>query len=173
MTGVLEAFWNDIKTLLRGIASTSTAVNTFDSLYGEEIGGGNSYAEYAVPVAERAGTLAAGDDGEWVSGLMSVGSKMVVGTHNTRPGQKRLPFLREGDITGNLLTAAAVAKFDPVFAIWSEAHILGAPVATGSLFPEIGGTRIAGVPTVWQDVVGRLTNTDITSQVSRKKGRGA
>lgn len=173
MTGVLEAYWNDIKALIRGLASSSLVVNSFDSLYGEEIGGGGSYAEYAVPTAERAGTLAAGDDGEWVSGIMGAGAKLVVGTHATRPGQKRLPFVREGDIVGNAFTSTAVAKFDAVFPIWSAARGLGAPVATGVLTPVIGGTRVGGVPTVWQEIVGHLTNTDITSQVSRKKGRGA
>lgn len=173
MAEVLEAYWNDVKAALRALTSTAVAVGTWDSILGEEIGGGGSYAEYAIPTAERPGTRGVGNDGEWVTGVLAVGARLVVGTHATRPGQKRLPFLREGDITGDQLLSTAITLFQPAMQKFSQNITLGAPVALGVLTPVVGGTVVGGYPTVFQVVTGLLMNTNVTSQVSRKAGHGA
>jgi len=173
LTGMLEAYWNDIKALWRGLSSTSSAVGTTDSLYAAELDGTGQYAEYAIPSGERVGTRGAGNDGEWLASFNAVRCRLVVGSTVTRPGQKRLPWLRESDVEGNSLVAAAVTAYDPVFAIWSTARTLGAPVATGVLNPAVGGSAVLGVPTVFQDVTGKVTNGEVGTQTSRRKGRGA
>jgi hypothetical protein len=38
--------------------------------------------------------------------------------------------------------------------------------------PVIGGTVVDGDPTIWQDVVGKVTSAFVSSQVSRKRGHG-
>jgi len=172
--GVLEAYWNDIKTAMRALTSTSSAVGTFDSILGEEIGGGLSFAEFSIPSGERVGTRAAGDDGEWVSGIMALGMRQTVATRFTRPGQKRFPWLRESDITGNELTTATITLYTPAVEKWALPITLGAPVATGVMTPMIVHEPTVAAPVrATQNVTGYVINTDVTSQVSRKKGRGA
>lgn len=169
---VAEAYWNDVKTLWRSLFSTASTVGTQDALFVREIGGLQQYAEYPIPAAERVGTRAAGDDGEWVAPFMAAGVKLVVGSSVTRPGQKRITALREGDITGNSLVAAHQATVNSVAAIFSTPRILGAPVATGVLEPVVGGAIVDGDPTVWNDITGHVVNSFLTSQVSRKIGHG-
>lgn len=170
---VAEAYWNDVKTLWRSLFSTASTVSTQDALFVREIGNGLQYAEYAIPSGERVGTRAAGDDGEWVAPFMAAGVKLTVGSSVTRPGQKRISSMREGDIVGNSLISAHQTLVDNVAVIFSDPRTLGAPVALGVLQPVIGGTLIDGDPTVWQNVTGQVVNAFITSQVSRKIGHGS
>ena len=169
---VAEAYWNDVKALWRSLFSTASTVATQDALFVREVGGLQQYAEYPIPTAERVGTRAAGDDGEWVAPFMAAGVKLVVGSSVTRPGQKRISSMREGDITGNALITAHQTLVDNVADIFSTIRNLGAPVATGVLIPVVGGTEIDGDPTVWNEITGHVVNQFITSQVSRKIGHG-
>lgn len=174
MIQVLEAYWNNIKGAFRALASTSAAVNTFDSLLGIEHGLGNQMAEYPIPPAERVGTRAAGDDGEWLSSFTAVGCRLTVATRSTRPGQKRLPFLRESDVTGNTLVPSIITLMDPAFQKFGDDVLLGAPVATGVLLPLVVHEPTVAAPAYAQQLVtGYTINPDVTTQVSRKKGRGA
>lgn len=171
--GVLEAYWNDIKTVFRSIFSTSEDVSTIDSILGDEVGGGLGFAEFSIPPDERVGTRPAADDGQWLNSFSAIGARLTVGSRVTRPGQKRFPSLREGDVIGNSLTPAIVDIYDPVFDIFAEQRVLGAPVATGVMQPEVGKSVPTGFPSVFQDVTGKVVNTNVTTQVSRKIGRGA
>lgn len=173
VSGVLEAYWNDIKTAVRAVFSSSSAVNTLDSVLGDEVGGLGGFAEFAIPPAERVGTRAAGDDGEWLNSFTAVGCRLSVGTRATRPGQKRFPALREGDVVGNSFAGSLLLLYDPLFLKYSSPITLGAPVATGVMIPEVGKSVPSGFPSVFQDVTGHTINPDVTSQTSRKKGRGA
>src|SRR5205085_1995801 len=56
---------------------------------------------------------------------------------------------------------------------FAEFSTLGAPVATGVMQPEVGKSVASGFPSVFQDVTGKVVNSNVTSQVSRKIGRGA
>lgn len=170
--GVLEAYWNDIKTAVRSVFSTSEDVSTIDSILGDEVGGGLGFAEFSIPPDERVGTRPAGADGLWLNSFSAIGGRLTVGSRLTRPGQKRFPMLREGDVSSNAVTPAIIDVYDPVFAKFSDLITLGAPVATGVMQPEIGKSVPSGFPTVFQDVTGRVINTNVTSQVSRKVGRG-
>lgn len=172
MTGVLTAVWDNVKTAFRALGSTSLSVSSWDSLLGEELGGGGSFAEFPVPPAEQVGTRAGLTATSAMPSFVAVGCRQVVGTRVTRPGQKRLPFVADSDVEDNLLVAGSQAIWQAAFDKFCTPMILGAPVATGVLNPEVGGTLVAHVPTVWQDVLGSLLDQDITSQVSRKKGRG-
>lgn len=169
---VLEAYWNDIKTVWRALHSTSAAVGTTDELFGRELDGAGGYATYAIPTGERVGTRSAGDDGEWVAPFVDGGIRLTVGTNVTRPGQKRIPFVREADMIGNEFDSAYLTLLDNLAPKFSNFIVLGAPVAAGVLQPVVGGTIVDGIPTIFQDVVGHVVNGDLTSQVSRKKGRG-
>lgn len=167
-----EAYWNNIKAAWRGLMSNSLAVNATDTIYVQEIGGGLAYGEFAVPTGERVGTRAAGDDGEWLPGYMDSAVRLSVGTSVTRPGQKRFPFVRKGDVNGNTLGATYLGLVDTAKAIFVTDRILGAPVATGVMTPVIVRTASLLTSPVFQPVTGSVTSGNASSQVSRKLGHG-
>lgn len=174
MEQVLEALWNDYKVRFRAVVSTAASAMTLDSLLGTEVGGGLLFAEFPIPLAERTGTRAVGDDGLWLTGIVAAGARQTVASRLTRPGQKRFPFLRRDDVTGNQLSAAVFALYTPLFTAFSSPSALGAPVVGGVLQPVIvhePGVRdpIRHV----QDVTGFVQNPNVTSQVSRKLGHGS
>lgn len=176
MAGVAEAYWNNIKDRYRAIVPTEAGA-VFTSILGTEFNGSEGYGEFAIPAGERAGTRVSGE-GELVTGTLAVGVRLTVATRLTRPGQKRVPFLKEGDIYQNELDAGIIALMETLSEIWSTDLVLGAPVALGTLSPVVvtfnsAPLVVEDTPQEWQAVVGALVNHDITSQVSRKKGRGS
>ena len=173
MDQVLEGLWNDYKARFRALGSTSTVVNTFDSLLGQQVGGALQFAEFAIPTAEKAGTRAAGDDGEWLNSFSAVGVRQTVGTRATRPGQKRFPFLREGDVVGNAIVAGSLVAFNALGGAFSQVSVLGAPALGMALQPQVVHEPGLRDPVrKVQPVIGWVTNGNVTSQVSRKLGRG-
>lgn len=171
--GVGEAYWNDVKDLYRAIAPALLPDCSFESVLVYEYNGGDAYGEYAVPTLERVG-LRDTTNKPRVTGTLAGGVRLTVATRATRPGQKRVPFLLEEDIDNNDLGAAYLALLENLAAIWDTPRVLGAPVALGVLAPVIVSlTGTPPMPTAYQEVIGHLVNRDITSQVSRKKGRGA
>lgn len=170
---VLEAYWNDIKSVWRAMIVTSPTFKFIELLGAEESPTGG-FGSYSVPLAEQQGTRAAGSLGNFLPSFNAAGVKLTVAARTTRPGQKRLPGLMEGDNDNGTLEAPFIALADAVAAKYSTPIILGAPVATGALIPIVA--RLAGVPptvTAAQDVTGHVVNQYITSQVSRKIGHGS
>lgn len=172
MTAVCEAYWNTIKNDIRPIAPNNLATASFDSILGYEYDGGLGYAEYPVPTGERAGTRGPGAPEDAVSGALDVGARLTVGTRMTRPGHKRIPFLFQIDVEGNAVAAPFLALAEPVFKIWSEPVNLLAPLLLGVLNPMVVSLDSFGVVSASQPVTGQVINPDLTTQVSRKKGRG-
>ena len=172
MSGVLEAYWNDIKTVWRNLIVTSPEFQ-FTELLGAEENPSGAFGSYAVPVLERQGTRAAGALGNFMPGFNSAGVKLNVATRVTRPCQKRLPGLMEGDNANGLLEAPYIALANLVAAKYSAPVVLGVPVATGVLEPIICHLDpVTGLPIASQPVIGHSINQFITSQVSRKIGHG-
>jgi hypothetical protein len=173
MVGVLEAYWNDIKTAWRALIIES-ALFTFDSLLGEEVGGGASFAEYAVPTEESMGTRAQGTLGSFLPSFMACPVRLTVGTRLTRPGQKRLPGLSDGDVDQNTVLSAYRTLAEDVAVKYGEFITLGAPVALGVLHPRV--VSLSGSPpqvVSSQRVTGYLVGVNPTTQNSRKLGRGS
>lgn len=173
MIQVLEAYWGEIQPLLAPLMPSNGALGRFVSLLGEEIGTGNQFAEFPIPPAEQVGTRSGLTDDNIPASFNAWGFRQTVGTRTTRPGQKRFPWFAETDIEGNELEADFFALAEPLAEHFSEIVTLDVPVLTGVLTPVVGGTVVGGEPTVWQDITGYVLNPDVTSQVSRKKGRGA
>ena len=101
-----------------------------------------------------------------------MGVRLAVGTRLTRPGQKRLGFLTQSDAIGNDLQAdyntAAVALMD----VMSADMVLGAPAVGVVLRPYVVGLNADGTIRTSQAVIGYSINQKVTSQVSRRFGRG-
>jgi hypothetical protein len=173
MIQVLEAYWNDLQPTLAPLMPSASTIGTFNSLLGEEIGGGAQFAEYPIPPLEQVGTRAALNSANISASFLALGIRLTVGTRVTRPGQKRFPWLGETDIALNAIDPTIITLYQPLAEHFSGPRVLGAPVALGALQPVVGGTEVSGVPTVWQDVTGYVINPNATSQVSRKVGRGS
>lgn len=172
-SGVGEAWWNDVKAAWRGVCGAGYG-NVFDSVFVREIGGGLAYGEYAIPAGERAGTRASGALGDGMPSYVAVGCKLTVGTGVTRPGQMRIPFLADADTLGNDVASGFLTLCQTLAAKYSSTITLGAPVATGTLTPNVLRYSKTVPPTVIasQDIGGYLLNSRVTSQVSRRSGRG-
>jgi hypothetical protein len=172
-TAVAEAWWNDVKTVWRALIVNSIHFDFRTVFVREDIKVGE-YGEYGIPVAEQKGTRPTGTLGDFLPPANAMGVRLTVGSGLTRPGQKRLPGIMEGDTTGRAFSAAFVTLAEDVAAKYSGNIILGAPVATGTLDPEIVRRNAAtGAVETRQDITGFLINTVPTTQVSRREGNGS
>lgn len=167
-----QAWWNDVKADIRALAPADGTVARFNSVICRNLVTDGELGEYAIPDDERTGTRDLSGLGNWVPAFNAGGIRLTVGNTSTRPGQKRFPFLNDTDTEANVLGSVYFDLLETVAAHIDSPLTLGAPVALGVLQPVVGGTVVAGFPTVYQDVVGHVTNPNVTSQISRKKGRG-
>lgn len=172
--GVGEAFWNDVKTVWRAMTPLAGA-SVFKSVLVEELGGGSSFGEYAIPVGEQSGTRSTAGLTQEAPSFVNVGVRFTVGTRITRPGQMRVPFLWESDMDGQAVNSTFLTLVTALATKLAAPSTLGAPVATGVLTPQV--VRFAAGSGVviedQQDVVGFVVNTNLTSQNTRKIGRGS
>jgi hypothetical protein len=169
---VANAWWNDMSPFIRALALPDLTEARFESVICRNLVAGGELGEYAIPSGEQAGTRDTGTGGT-LPPFVNSGIRLSVGNTTTRPGQKRFPFLLEGDVTGNALVGDILDILDTLGSAYDTPRTLGSPVALGVLQPVIGGTFVDGFPTVFQDVVGHVVNPYATSQVSRKQGHGS
>lgn len=169
---VAEAWWNDVKAVHRAIAWNVGAVNLFTSVFCRNLVDGGEYGEFAIPADEQVGLRDEAVPAELIPAFNAGGIRFTVGNTSTRPGQKRYPFLSNIDVLNNQLTATYLGLLEDIGAHMDQPLTLGSPVVAGVLQPVVGGTVVAGFPTVYQDIIGHITNPYATSQVSRKRGRG-
>jgi len=171
--GVGEAYWNHVKAAWRALP-VSNQTNVFQSVLVEEIGGGQAFGEYAVPAGEKGGTRAAGTLGDVLPSFVNAGVRYTVATRVTRPGQMRVPFLYDGDTDSQQISAAFTTLVNALADLYDTDMVLGAPVATGVLRMNVVkfSNTVPATVVAQQDVVGHVTNGSVTSQVSRKVGRG-
>jgi hypothetical protein len=173
LLGVAEAYWNDIKTTWRA-CHVANIDDVTTSVFISEPGVAGQYAEFAVPSGEQQGTRSGPTEPQALPPYVAAGVRLTVGSRVTRPGQKRFWGLKESDQSNGLLTAALAALITSLAPKFAGGITLGAPVATGVLWAEI--VRVAGVPqvvTARQDVTGFIVAGNVTTQNSRKFGRGA
>lgn len=169
---VAEAWWNDVKGVLRAMTSTDVLAGRFTSVICRNLVDGGELGEFAVPLGEQAGVRGAFEPARYTPAFTSGGIRLTVGNTSTRPGQKRFPWVVDSDVDGNTLGSLYLALLEAVGAHIDQPLTLGSPVVAGVLQPIVGGTVVDGFPTVYQDIIGHVTNSYATSQVSRKKGRG-
>lgn len=170
---VAEAYWNDVKTLWRNIVPSSAGM-TFESVFVSEPGDSGAYGEFSVPIGEKDGTRSAGVGGQGLQPYAAVGMRLTVANRSTRPGQKRFIGLTEGDNVNGILGADMIAAVEALSVKFDGTITLGSPVATGVLDPIVCRVnRETGEITASQLVTGHVINSNITTQNSRKYGRGS
>jgi len=167
-----EGWWNHYKDAWRDLAPGNVANAQFLAVAVREVGGSLSYGEYAIPTGEQEGTRTSGE-GSMLPSYVAVGCRLTVNSSVTRPGQVRFPFLLDSDQDGNNVDAAFLTLCDPLASLYSEHNILGSPVATGEIIPQVVSFGIDNnTVDANQEVVGYVLNPFVTSQVSRRKGHG-
>lgn len=174
MPEILAAYWENVKDAWHAIMFDSLAFNSINSILGVAVGGDEEYAEFPIPLDERVGDKASGTYGTPLPGTLAGAVRLTVGTRETRPGQKRAPFIGEAQIAGNDLDPTYLTQLADWGDTFSQSLTLGAPAATAILIPVI--THFEGDPialTAWQDVTGKIVSPYASSQVSRKRGHGS
>lgn len=167
--GVGEAYWNDIKSLWRATMAITPQLTT-TSIKVSEPGPTGAFGEFAIPPGEQQGSRAIASN--LIPSFNGGGIRLTVATRATRPGQKRIVGATELDITEQSWEAGYLTLLNNVAPIFADTRVLGAPVATGTLAPIIVSLDAIGNVTASQPVTGFVTNPYVTSQVSRKRGRG-
>ena len=168
-----EAWWHHVKTGLRGIVTTNIG-GCYRSVEVRELNNpAGELGSYGIPSGEWAGTRSPGTEAGILMPFAAVGVRLDVGTRVTRPGQKRFAGLVEGDQNGGLIQAGVQTAVEAAMDTMVAVMILGAPAATLTLRPVVCRKNAAGVVTAHQNIEGYTINPNVTSQNTRKFGRGA
>lgn len=166
-----EAWWNHVKAAYRAICPTiaspfrAVTAREMDSPTGD-------YGEYSIPSSEWQGTRSPAG-AEWLPSFNAVGVRLTVGTRVTRPGQKRFAYLMEGDSDGTYAQPSIITPINTLMSLMTGLLILGGPVGVGDLDPVVvRRDPTTGLPTANQPITGFVVDPTITTQVSRRVGRG-
>lgn len=167
-----EGWWNHVKTAYRSIVAASYGAilnSVFVSEMGNPLG---EYGEWTIPVAEQTGTRTAPADPDPMPVFNAAGIRLAVGTRVTRPGQKRIPFLTQSDANSQVLSSAYTTLLNTFMGTMVANMTLGSPAAGVVLIPSVVGLNADGTVRAHQAITGFSVNPNITSQVSRRVGRG-
>lgn len=169
---VSESWWNHVKGVWRALVVGGAGMQ-FLSVTTQDLSEPTGlYGSFAVPTGERQGTRTAPPQAELTPSFAAVGVRLTVGTRATRPGQKRLAGLVEEDLFGQAVHSGIISLVNAWADVVTEDMILGAPSALVTLRPVVVRRDVAGAPVTHQPVTGYLVNPFVTTQVSRKVGRG-
>lgn len=167
-----EAWWNHVKSTYRALAQ-SGAGRSFDSVIIRELNNPTGdLAEYSISSAEGVGTRAAGSLGPYLPTFSACGVRLTVASRATRPGQKRVPFMTEGDVAGDPIDSGFITLVNNLMNVLTVPLVLGAPAIGTVLNPIVCRKDATGYVTASQAVTGYVVNPYATSQISRKFGRG-
>lgn len=168
-----EAWWGHVKATYRSVATTY-----YDGLFRQvqvrELNNpAGAFGTYAVPLAEQGGTRSPGASPQGLPPFCAVGVRLNVGTRVTRGGAKRLMGLMEADQDNGVLVAGVVSAAQAWADFMIQGMTLGAPAATMTLLPIVCRKDATGVVTAHQSIQSAGVNLNVTSQNTRKYGRGA
>lgn len=169
---ISESWWNHVKGVWRALVVGGAGMQFLSVTARDLTDPTGLYGSFAVPSGERQGTRAAPPQAELTPSFAAVGVRLTVGTRTTRPGQKRLAGLAEEDLFGQAVHSGILSLVNAWAAVVTEDMILGAPSALVTLRPVVVRRDVTGTPVAHQPVTGYLVNPFVTTQVSRKVGRG-
>lgn len=168
-----EAWWNDIKATYRAVIAVGFGDAAISVRLRELNNPTGDYAEYDIPAGERVGTRANPAQAEGLPAFCAAATRLVVGSRATRPGQKRMAFLMEGDNSSGTLQASYKTPLQTFMAHMAFGMVLGAPAALVDLQSIVVKKDTAGNVIAWQPITGYIVNNSISTQNTRKIGRGA
>lgn len=172
VVALCEAYWTHIRSDLRATlpAYPDVAIN---SIYAEEMTSGGGYAEYAIPLSESTGTRPTETLGGLLPPFIAASVRLAVSSRVTRPGQKRFVGLCEVDNAGGVMAPGIRGQYNLLAQYFVQTLTLPAPMAFTTLTPMI--VRLnpeTGAVVASQPVVSAYVNPNISTQNSRKYGRG-
>lgn len=168
-----EGWWNHVKADYRAMCWTGYG-SPFRAVRILELNNpSGDYATFDVPTAEQPGTRVVAGSPEMSPPFCAAGIQLTVGSRVTRPGQKRFPFLLENDMANGALTVVFTPLANALATTIVTSMVLGAPAALVDLLPIVTRKDASGAVIAHQPVGGYLLNPNVTTQNSRKFGRGA
>lgn len=171
---IAEAWWNHVKATYSALAITGLSPAPFQSVRIRELNNPvGAYAEFSIPTAEQSGTRTPPSQPQLLPPFTAAAVRLAVGTRATRPGQKRFPFLTEEDNASGNLQSAFNALVVALMNNMDSVITLGAPAATATLTPIIVSKDDAGNVTASQPWTTYVISPYVSSQNTRKIGRGA
>ena len=170
---LLEAYWNNIKVNYRAVFCNNVG-NLFLTLKGRELNNVvGDFAEYDIPLAEQTGTRAPLSPTDQFPLFVTAGVRLVVGTRMTRPGQKRFSPIQETDAINGVMSSVLKTPLNTLMTQMTNVMTMGAPALTVDMHPIVCRKDTSGFVTASQPPTGFLINNNLTSQNTRKYGRGA
>jgi len=167
-----EAWWNHIKAEIRATVVNSSGA-FFKSVRVLELNNPEGdYGEWNIPSGESAGTRTPPAQSEALPPYCAAAMRLLVTSRATRPGQKRFGLLVEGDQTGGVLNGTMIGLYNTLGAKLSGIFVLGAPAVGTSMEPIVCRKDASGVVSAHQDISGWLVNPNVSTQNTRKFGRG-
>jgi len=167
-----EAWWNHVKATYRASMSLGLG-NIFSRVACRSLMSPVGDAgEYAIAGAEKVGTRST-PSGDWAPQFLACGAKLVVGSRLTRPGAKRFFGMYEADFAANSVNVTFQNLCASIMNNMLPNFILGAPAATVQLNPVVVRLASNGTASVWQQWNSYTINPSVTTQNTRKVGRGA
>jgi len=167
-----EAWWNHVKSTYRALAVSSQG-GAFNSVLVKSITHlDGEYGEFPVPTAERVGTRTPPTNGQLLPSSNAAAVRLSVASRVTRPGQKRFTFLVEDDTSSNDIQSAFLALLQTHMSVMAANMLLGAPALAAELDPIVLRKGVDGSVGAFQPITGFFRNGSVSSQVSRKAGRG-
>lgn len=168
-----EAWWNNVKTVLRGIIPTSVP-GYYRSVEVRELNNiEGAIGIYGIPAGEQAGTRSATGGGDIMPPYVAVAARLNVGTRATRPGQKRFGGVLEGDNVNGQVQTALKNAVDTAMAHMIQTLTLGSPAAAMTLLPIVCRKDSQGFVTAFQNIESWNVNQYLSTQNTRKFQRGA
>ena len=167
-----NAWWNHVKATYRALVRPSAGF-TFNSVVVRSLSDPlGDLGEWSIPSNEQQGTRTGVDSSEFLPPFVSVGVRLSVANRTTRPGQKRYAGLLEADSDGGIVNSAYKTLLNSNLAVMTAQMVLGAPIAGMALDPVVVGLNADGTIRASQVITGAVVNNYLTSQVSRRFGRG-
>ena len=167
------AWWGAVKTPYRALCNSGFG-SVFRSVRVRELNDPTgAYGEHAIVSGEQAGTRTVAAEGQIVTTFVAAGVRLAVESRTTRPGQKRFPFITESDLNSNEIGSAFQALVVTLMNTMASSITLGSPAVGTVLLPIVVRKDATGAVTANQEVTGYVINTNATSQVSRRFGRGS
>jgi hypothetical protein len=171
--GIAEAYWNQVKDDYRALCVT-TGLRVFNAVVVRELNNPTgALASFSVPAAESDGTRVAGTLGAFMPVFVAAGVRLTVSSRVTRSGQKRLPFMTEGDVESNLISPTFTGLVSAVMDAAIGSITLGLPALADELQTIVCRKDSTGAVTAHQNVTGYIVSPYATSQNTRKIGRGS
>lgn len=170
---IATAWWNHVKATFRALIPT-TFTTAFETVEMRELNAPTGLlGAYGIPPTEQAGTRSPGAESTSMPFFNAVSIRLNVGTRATRPGQKRICCLVETDNNAGILLNSARTPAEALGALMVQSMTFGAPAALMVVRPIVTRKDSLGNVTAFQGIQDATVATYISSQNSRKIGRGA